>query len=144
MWGRFCIYFGVASSLLATVGLYSDALLITYISFILQSSKTNGEPYKYSSINVYLCAVRDWHIKNGLPVPTARPLVRRALLAAKKFCRRQGRVERKWPISAAAMTHPSVALVFDPQRDAGLDTAYGADARAQPGSGQSPRPQDRT
>jgi len=34
------------------------------------------------------------------------------------------------PISAAAMTHPSVALVFDPQRDAGLDTAYGADARA--------------
>lgn len=103
MWGRFCIYFGVASSLLATVGLYSDALLITYISFILQSSKTNGEPYKYSSINVYLCAVRDWHIKNGLPVPTARPLVRRALLAAKKFCRRQGRVERKWPISAAAI-----------------------------------------
>ena len=112
MWGRFCIYFGLASSLLATVGLYSDALLVTYVSFILQAAKTTGEPYAYSSINVYLCAVRDWHIKNGLPVPTSRPLVRRAVKAAKKFCKRQGRVERKWPISAQAIRLWKATLDF--------------------------------
>ena len=32
-----------------------------------------------------------------------RPLVRRALRAAKKFCRRHGRAERKWPLSAAVL-----------------------------------------
>jgi len=103
MWARFCILFGLTSSLLAVVGLYSDAVLITYVSFLLHARKTKGDPYAWGTISEYLTAIRDWHIKHGLPNPTGRPLVRRALQTAKKFCRRLGRVERKWPISASVL-----------------------------------------
>ena len=101
MWARFCIMYGLASSLICAVGSSSDSVMLTFISFMLHARQSNGKPYAFSSLGQYLTAIHDWHIKNGRPDPTNTPHVRRGLNAARKFCKNLGRVKRKWPLSAS-------------------------------------------
>ena len=112
MWFRFCLLFGMATTLLTVLNGYSDGVVASFISFMLHARKTTGEAYAWVSIRQYLTGVRNWHEKHGLASPTGRPRVRRALVAAKRFCRNLGRVKRKWPISAAALRAWSATLDF--------------------------------
>jgi hypothetical protein len=74
-------------------------IVVSYISFICQSAQPNGDTYAWGTIGTYLSAVASHHTMAGLPNPTITPRVRRAKFAAKKFCKNNGRVRRKWPLS---------------------------------------------
>jgi len=74
--------------------------MVSYISFMCQSSHSGGDTYAYGSICTYLTAIANLHAQAGLPNPTTTIRVKRAKVAAKKFCKENGRVRRKWPLSA--------------------------------------------
>ena len=63
LWARFCILFGLTSSLLLYTGIMSDMIMVSYISFMCQSSHSNDDTYAYGSICTYLTAIANLHAR---------------------------------------------------------------------------------
>ena len=99
------------------VGTRSDEILGLFIAFMVDVKNSGGPDYAWGTIKGYVSAVRDYHIDQTGADPTSRQRVRRMLSAARKFCKRQGRVKRKWPLTAAMLRKWKATLDFSLYED---------------------------